>query len=49
MVGTSDLGMSAFCHMSNSCGVVELCTTIFNEVGTSDLGTHAFFHIFKLT
>ena len=31
--GTSDLGMSAFFHMSNSPGVVVLCTTRFNEGG----------------
>ena len=31
--GTPDLGTSAFCHMSNSPGVVGLCTTRFDSVG----------------
>ena len=46
VVKRSELGTSAFCHISNLDGVVQLCSTGFNDWGgTSDLGTSAFLHM----
>ena len=44
---TSELGMSALCYMSNSDGMVGLCSTSVHEGGgdTCHLGMSAFLHM----